>query len=111
MNKLTVAELIAELQNMPQDAEVRLAHQPSWPFEYAIDQVVCAGEDVKLLTEEQLEAMSDDERQDAENLIDEGRAICWEEGEDLPQPVVYLGEGQQIGYLPGAAANELGWGR
>lgn len=25
--------------------------------------------------------------------------------------VVYIGEGQQLGYLPRAAARELGWGR
>lgn len=31
---MTVEELICELERLPMDAEVRLAEQPSWPFEY-----------------------------------------------------------------------------
>tara|TARA_R110000824_G_scaffold386657_1_gene581646 strand:+ start:314 stop:520 length:207 start_codon:yes stop_codon:yes gene_type:complete len=37
---MTVAELIEELKYMEQDAEVRFASQPSWPFEYDIVGVV-----------------------------------------------------------------------
>ncbi len=37
---MTVAELIEELKYMEQDAEVRFASQPSWPFEYDIAGVV-----------------------------------------------------------------------
>ena len=37
---MTVAELIEELKYMEQDAEVRFASQPSWPFEYDISGVV-----------------------------------------------------------------------
>ena len=37
---MTVAELIEELKYMEQDAEVRFASQPSWPFEYDITGVV-----------------------------------------------------------------------
>lgn len=37
---MTVEELIEELQGMDQDAEVRFASQPSWPFEYSINGVV-----------------------------------------------------------------------
>lgn len=33
---MTVAELIAILEDFDGDAEVRLAQQPSWPFEYSI---------------------------------------------------------------------------
>lgn len=36
---MTVEELIAELERLPADAEVRLAMQPAWPFEYAIGAV------------------------------------------------------------------------
>ena len=28
---------------------------------------------------------------------------------DTGQTIVYLGEGQQLGYLPGVVKNELGW--
>ncbi len=34
---MTVNELMTRLEEMPENAEVRLAHQPSWPFEYSID--------------------------------------------------------------------------
>lgn len=34
---MTVGELMGRLEEMPEDAEVRLAHQPSWPFEYGVD--------------------------------------------------------------------------
>lgn len=36
---MTVQELIDELEMMDPNAEVRLAMQPSWPFEYSIDQI------------------------------------------------------------------------
>lgn len=37
---MTVRELIEELRLMDQDATVRFASQPSWPFEYSIHGVV-----------------------------------------------------------------------
>ena len=37
---MTVRELIEELRLMDQDAKVRFASQPSWPFEYSINGVV-----------------------------------------------------------------------
>ena len=37
---MTVEELICELQEMNPDAEVRLAQQPRWPFEYSIGDIV-----------------------------------------------------------------------
>jgi hypothetical protein len=37
---MTVRELIEELRLMDQDAKVRFASQPSWPFEYSIYGVV-----------------------------------------------------------------------
>ena len=36
-DKVTVVDLIEELEACDPDAEVRLAQQPAWPFEYAID--------------------------------------------------------------------------
>jgi len=38
--KMTVDELRGQLEDMPGEAEVRLAMQPSWPFEYSIDQIL-----------------------------------------------------------------------
>lgn len=34
---VTVGELMGWLEEMDEDAEVKLAHQPSWPFEYSVD--------------------------------------------------------------------------
>ena len=37
---MTVEELIEELRLFNQEAQVRFASQPSWPFEYSINGVV-----------------------------------------------------------------------
>lgn len=68
---MTVQELIEELRLMDQDATVRFASQPSWPFEYSIYGVV-------------------------QTTVKD-------------QEMVYLEEGQQVGYLPSEAKEELGW--
>ncbi|WP_233854152.1 hypothetical protein [Paraburkholderia sp. HD33-4] len=80
---MKVCELMELLEGMPEDAEVRIAQQPNWPFEYAIAGVVC----VDLGRDEEDDDMRDDYR----------------------EPVVYLAEGTQLGYLPGAVSSELGW--
>jgi hypothetical protein len=36
-DRVTVTDLIQHLEDCDPDAEVRLAQQPTWPFEYAID--------------------------------------------------------------------------
>ena len=73
---MTVRELIQELEYMDQDAKVRFASQPSWPFEYSIYGVI-------------------------QTTVKDIR--------DNEEDVVYLEEGQQIGYLPSEAKEELGW--
>lgn len=37
-----------------------------------------------------------------------GQIACIE-GDAEDKPIVYLGEGNQIGYLPGRVCQELGW--
>lgn len=76
---MTVEELIAELEYLNPEAEVRLATQPRYPLEYTLAQVVEVG-------------ISDNLRDDT-----------------IDETVVYLSEGGQIGYLPEQAAQELGW--
>ncbi len=73
---MTVRELIQELKYMDEDAKVRFASQPSWPFEYSIYGVV-------------------------QTTVKDIR--------DNEEDIVYLEEGQQIGYLPSEAREELGW--
>lgn len=110
---MTLSDLIERLTALQDehgaDAEVRLAHQPSWPFEYAIDQVIACdmhGDEKQEINDFLNEA---DPLEDGD-AIDEARARLGElDGE--PQVVVYLGEGSQLGYLPGVASAELGWSR
>jgi hypothetical protein len=71
---MTVADLIAELEGCDPDAEVRLAEQPAWAFEYTINSA-------NAVVEVDLHG----------------------------EPVVYLGEGQQLGYLPDEARREFCW--
>lgn len=71
MAKMTVARLMEILETCDPEAEVRLAQQPSWPFEYSVGDVEEIG-------------------------TDEG-------------PVVYIGEGRQLNYLPGEVREALGW--
>lgn len=76
----TVGDLIAALQRYDPTMPVRFASQPGYPFENTIGQVVCTPDDA--------------------------------EGDGTPPtdpPVVWLGEGGQVGALPDIAANALGW--
>lgn len=82
---MTVQELIDILSDCNPNAEVRLAFQPEWPFEYAIGEVV-SSQDFDL---------DEDEDEDEEDI----------------EPVVYIGESKQLGYLSGVATRALGWGR
>lgn len=126
---MNVQELVAELlgvsehevlemmRHVDQDVavlerEVRLAHQPQWPFEYNVGEVVhleTNADEIK-----GLEEVLDGRREEGEDLSDEDRANATKELEtlrDTNKHVVYIGERGQIGYLPGNVANALGWGR
>jgi hypothetical protein len=67
---MNVSELIDHLKDYDPDAEVRLATQVQWPVEYSVQSVASADE-VGSLTGE----------------------------EDAPN-IVYIAEGEQLGYLP-----------
>lgn len=87
---MKLRELIEQLQKMESehggDVDVRLAHQPSWPFEYSISEVEAGVPGY------------DDEDEDEESPAKDDR-----------ETVIYIGEGRQLGYLPGSAARALGW--
>ena len=78
----TVGELIAALADYDPDTPVRLASQPGWPFEYTLGAVAQTPDDA------------------------EGDGT-----EPTKDPVVWIGEGQQAGYLPEIACTALGWSR
>jgi hypothetical protein len=75
--QMTVGELIERLQDFPEDATVRLASQPNWPFEYSIQGVTTLAEATQY---------DEDREYDADD----------EEGDE--NGVVYIVEGSQLGY-------------
>ena len=77
MNK---RELIEFLVGLPDETEVRIAQQPSYPLESRVADVVIIG----------------------------GPLGATEDQED-DDPVVYLVEGSQLGYLPRNVSREIGW--
>jgi len=95
------SELIALLEEADPDTEVRIAQQPSWPFEYAIeDAILVDGRDDVSCDE----CGYDWGEPHDENGCDEERPAS----EDV-EPVVYIVEGRQLAYLPGIAAKAIGW--
>jgi hypothetical protein len=65
---ITVGQLIAALEEFDESTPVRLAVQPSWPFEHRISSEVVEADGI-----------------------------------------IYLAEAGQVGYLPGEAAEAVGW--
>jgi len=96
---MRVRDLIDQLKSMNPDAEVRLAIQPSWPFEHS-------------LSRELIEiAETECEGCDGSGRGYEGDSChsCNGTGKTEAEPIVYLAEGNQIGYLPGLVSRGLGW--
>ena len=97
---MTVGELIAILEGMDENAQVLLAQQPRWAFEYSISNVVEVDKDSveeKEIRQTLLEGeLTDQERMEAQSTLD---AM-------LHDKVVYIAEGEQIGYLS-ASADEV----
>lgn len=107
---MLVRELIAQLQGLDENAEVRLAQQPSWPFEYDIDDVVQV-DPPRVVTREAFGAMDEDAQERTMADADEDRVVLLDEGQEAPESIVYIGEGTQLRYLPGGARDALNWHR
>ncbi len=82
---MTVAELIQELEQMNPDAEVRIASQPEWPFEYSIEQI----------------------REIHQYDCNPSEPFPMDEDEES---IVYIAEGRQLAYLNSSVAANIGWG-
>ena len=82
---MTVQELISELEQMNPEAEVFIASQPEWPFEYDVEQVK--------------EIHRDD--CDPDEPMPMG---------DEQESIVYIAEGEQLAYLNTSVAANIGWG-
>jgi len=105
---MNVSELIAHLEDCDPDAEVRLATQPSWPFEWSISDII-QPLSPQAITKHQFDDATDSQRDAWTRQEEEGTVIFVEEGYEDPPLVVYVAEGRQIGYLPANASSELGW--
>lgn len=108
---MNISDLIWRLQDIVaehgEEVEVRLAIQPEWPFEHGIGDVVVVNNG----DQEEMQADLDANEADmTEDEIASARLAIMEETE-RSETIVYLAEAGQIGYLPGAAKNALGWGR
>ena len=108
---MEIRELIAQLEELAEsygdDVEVRIASQPSWPFENALTGVVAA--DLNSDGEDRSEEWyrGDDETED--EYFDRLQELRESGADEDVQTVVYLEEGSQLGYLPTIAKEELGW--
>ncbi len=103
---MTIDELIERLQEakeqMNGQVEVRFASQPSWPFEYSINEVhMLSKAERKDLAIEKMREDGMGEEEINESLD--------EEELDQEEDVVYLEEGGQLGYLPDEAREMIGW--
>jgi len=109
---MKVRELIEMLEECPQDADVRFASQPNYPFENTIQDVVSYNRETRVdmeiegiqqaIEEDGAEKMSYQEMKELaeHNLEHDGK---------LDEEVVYLQEGSQIGYLPEGPREAMGW--
>lgn len=84
---MNVRNLKRFLEYLPDDIEIRFASQPNWPFEYSIEDVYV------------VDLNEGDEYYNEES----------EEEEVEPNEVVYLVEGNQLGYLPHVVKKSIGW--
>jgi hypothetical protein len=100
---MNIRELIEELESLADEhgdnIEVRLAHQPQWPFEYAIGNVVA------------VDTVGEPDQENFHTEEEFNEAVANYDPSNSDALIVYIGEAGQIGYLPGAAASALGWGR
>ena len=103
---MNIVELIQELEDMKdiagEDAEVRFASQPSWPFEYSISNIIAMTNDMR---EEYARSELRDEGLSEEDINKKLEGAPELEGENI----IYLAEGSQLGYLPDEAKQLLGW--
>lgn len=101
---MTISELIENLEELRDEygdeTEVRFASQPRYPFEYEISEVVGVSAEAErevLRLEMSLEGATPEEIEEELSDVED------------TDPIVYLAEGSQIGYLPEAATEALGW--
>ena len=111
MNIQELIEHLSEIAINSPKAEVRIATQPSWPFENSIKGLVVWNKKAWLDAEVELIRQSiegsGEEPMSHKEMVDMANHNLNDEGSE--HDVVYLEEGSQIGYLPEGPRGELGW--
>lgn len=111
---MTVEELIEQLQACDPTDEVRLAIQPSYPFQHHLSAVVSMANEASEGCDVELEEGEDAWWCETHETSGDGMEELTEhqvEAEEAPG-VVYLAEGGQLHnepYLPGDARRAIGW--
>jgi len=83
------------------ETPVFLAQQPSWPFEYSVGRIEAV--DMNEPDEDDYEGI------DPEDDSPEANEARQAQRTKEPEIVIFIGEGSQLGYLPGAARRGLDW--
>lgn len=94
---MNVGDLLALIEDLDPETEIRIAHQPTWPLEYAL----AAAEVVYP------PGHPDALHGNGPDPLGGGEPEPTWDGET--PVVVYLVEGSQVGYLPGHVAEAVGW--
>lgn len=116
---MNVRELRRRLDEVEDDnVEVRIATQPHWPFEHEVENVVLTDK-----TDGLVPAVGEDGswfiiNPDDDDAIEAGHgphpteeaanAVLSKMREEQVR-ILYLSEGEQVGYLPGEARRALSW--
>ncbi len=105
MNIRDLKEIIgeAEMEGADDETEVRYAHQPSWAFEYSINDADSKVVDVNK------EAAPDPQDYEEDLEYDVAYTKWLQESSQDPEYILYLVEGRQLDYLPGVVSAEIGW--
>ena len=105
---MNVRELIEELESMDPNAEVKIAHQPSWPLECSIGQVVEL-DPMRVVRRSEFDEMSEEEQERIMDAEDKEQLVVLDDHVPEPEPMVFIGEGYGGGYLTSGVSRLLGW--
>lgn len=106
---MNVRELIQELEGLDPETEVRIAEQPHWPFEYSVDSIVVVTPAPLGPSKEKFDKMTEEQQDVILRKMDEGKLQDPDDPNAKTETIVYIGEGRQLGYLPGNVKDELDW--
>lgn len=97
----TILDELAE--TLPGDTEVKIASQPSYPFEHSIAQVATYGTEEYDIEDapNAMEGLEGDDLEEAQKYLEELKGRNTQ--------VIYIAEGSQQEYLLGGVSQKLGW--